>query len=88
MGDAKHLRFTSGGHWLGPCSGSLASSLSAARSLPKYSPVYNAQGFQFVGLAVRPKFLCATTLMSGDTSNSMQNCSVMLESVCGCHKTS
>ncbi len=32
-------------------------------------------------------FLCATTLMFGDTSNCMHNCSVMLESICGCDKS-
>ena len=29
---------TSGGHWFGPCKGSLASSQSAGKCRPKYSP--------------------------------------------------
>ena len=35
---------TSGSHWLGPCKGSLASSLSAGKSLPKYKPEYSMMG--------------------------------------------
>ena len=44
---------TSDGHWLGPCSGSLASSLSAAMSLPKYSPVQSQHKLQSLDMTGR-----------------------------------